>query len=361
MSGVTVKSANEQYQQTLLKGVARSFALTIPQLPSSLRSIVGNAYLLCRIADTIEDDANIALSEKRELAQTFIGLLQLEKGVDKAADQFAKRFIDQLSSQRLPAEKQLIQDTAQVLSITRSFSGEQQDALQRCVGIMARGMVYYQAHSNRDGLQDIETFNNYCYHVAGVVGELLTELFALYSPAFDRQQLMPLAVSFGQGLQMTNILKDIWEDYQRGICWLPRDVFQSAGFDLNQLPANHQAAEFAAGLQKMIAIAHRHLHNAQAFVLTIPAHETGIRKFCIWAIGMALLTLRRIEQNPGFVAAEQIKISKSSVIKVMALTKITYRSNTLLKKAFNYWASTLPLAEVAETDITHEAIAEWFK
>ena len=37
---------------------------------------------------------------------------------------------------------------------------------------------------------------------------------------------MRLAVSFGQGLQMTNILKDIWDDRERGACWLPRDAFE---------------------------------------------------------------------------------------------------------------------------------------
>ena len=57
---------------------------------------------------------------------------------------------------------------------------------------------------------------------------MLTELFCDYSAEIDRhrKKLLQLAVSFGQGLQMTNILKDIWDDRARGACWLPRDVFQ---------------------------------------------------------------------------------------------------------------------------------------
>ena len=43
-------------QDRLLPGVSRTFALTIPQLPQDLRPIVTNAYLLCRTADTIEDE-----------------------------------------------------------------------------------------------------------------------------------------------------------------------------------------------------------------------------------------------------------------------------------------------------------------
>ena len=53
-------------QAELLEGVSRSFAFTTPQLPEPLRHAVGNAYLLCRIADTIEDDPELAFSQKKE-------------------------------------------------------------------------------------------------------------------------------------------------------------------------------------------------------------------------------------------------------------------------------------------------------
>jgi farnesyl-diphosphate farnesyltransferase len=63
---------------------------------------------------------------------------------------------------------------------------------------------------------------------------MLTELFCAYSPAINLQRagLEELAVSFAQGLQMNNILKDVWEDRQRGACWLPQEVFGKYGVDL---------------------------------------------------------------------------------------------------------------------------------
>ena len=48
--------SDEEYQERILPHVSRTFALTIPQLPAALRIPVTNAYLLCRIADTIEDE-----------------------------------------------------------------------------------------------------------------------------------------------------------------------------------------------------------------------------------------------------------------------------------------------------------------
>ena len=44
---------DEQFQENILQGVSRTFALTIPVLPQPLARVVSNAYLLCRIADTI--------------------------------------------------------------------------------------------------------------------------------------------------------------------------------------------------------------------------------------------------------------------------------------------------------------------
>ena len=60
-----IKSTNpghtdEAYQVQILPSVSRTFALTIPQLPSDLSRSVTNAYLLCRVADTIEDEPQIA-------------------------------------------------------------------------------------------------------------------------------------------------------------------------------------------------------------------------------------------------------------------------------------------------------------
>ena len=99
---------------------------------------------------------------------------------------------------------------------------------------MSRGMAEFQREGNPDGLHDLPHLDRYCYHVAGVVGEMLTELFCDYSPEINerREDLLALSVSFGQGLQMTNILKDVWDDRRRGACWLPRDVFLRAGFEL---------------------------------------------------------------------------------------------------------------------------------
>jgi len=182
-------------------------------------------------------------------------------------------------------------------------------------------------------------------HVAGVVGEMLTELFCLYSPevARHRDKLEKLAVSFGQGLQMTNILKDLWTDKNRDVCWLPRDVFAAHGFDLSRLAPETRGEEgYQAGLVTLIGITLGHLKNALSYTLAIPKSEPGIRRFCLWAIGMAVLTLRKIDRNRGYISGNEVKISRKSVMATIVATNAAIFSDSLLSRLFEATASGLP-------------------
>ena len=335
-------SANSDvaYQAEILQGVSRTFALNIPQLPGALRDVVGNVYALCRIADTIEDEPALSPAQKRAFSERFIEVVAGR--ADVAA--FSRELGALLSRSSTESERELVANTARVIRVTDGFRTAQRRAIERCVRVMSRGMAEFQQNATPDGLQDVPHLNRYCYHVAGIVGETLTDLFCDYSAEIGRRRddLFALSVSFGQGLQMVNILKDIWDDQRRGACWLPRDVFRAAGFELRSLSAGQAPPGFADGLSKLVAIAHRHLANALRFVLILPAHETGIRRFCLWPLGMAVLTLQRIHATPAFTSGQDVKISRRSVRAVTAVTSVLVRSNLALKLLFQGLARGLP-------------------
>ena len=330
------------YQANILQGVSRTFALTIPQLPDGPRDVVGNAYLLCRITDTIEDEPALSAGQKQAFAERFIDVVAGRAAVEP----FARELGAGLSPSSTASEHDLIANTARVIRITHGFETAQREALARCVRIMAHGMAEFQLQATPNGLDDLPHLDRYCYHVAGVVGEMLTELFCDYSAEIDahRDELLRLSVSFGQGLQMTNILKDIWDDRRRGACWLPRDVFENAGFDLRSLSTDRNDPRFADGLFTLVGIARGHLANALRYTLLIPAHETGIRRHCLWALGMAVLTLRRIHATPAFRGARQVKISRRSVRAVTVVTSGVVRSNLALRILFKALTRGLPPA-----------------
>lgn len=340
------KPEDEAYQDFILQGVSRTFALTIPELPPPLSRVVANAYLLCRIADTIEDDKHLPFGEKWKFSEQFIRVVA---GTD-ASESFAHELFPRLSSSATAEERDLIKHTPSVIRITHSFNPRQRAALERCIRIMAEGMSRYQEKNVSNGLKDQEDMDKYCYFVAGVVGEMLTELFCDYSEEIDhhRDELMGLAVSFGQGLQMTNILKDIWDDRNRGMCWLPREVFARFGSDLTVIKNPGNDRKFQQALGHLIGVAGSHLANALRYTLLIPKREKGLRRFCLWAIGMAVLTLRKINTNRSFRSGKEVKISRNSVKATILFTNLLTRQDVLLRLLFKLTAGPLPKVELSD-------------
>lgn len=338
-------SNDELFQERILQGVSRTFALTIPTLPAELSRAVANAYLLCRIADTIEDDADLPFTDKERYSQQFIDVIR----GDTDGETFGHELAPRLAGHTLDAERELIAETAAVIRITHSLNAAQRAAMEQCVRTMADGMVFYQGQETLNGLPDQAAMDRYCYYVAGVVGEMLTELFCEQCPELGphKAEMLRLAVSFGQGLQMTNILKDIWDDRERGACWLPADVFALRGVRLAEIQPGRGGADFEDGLGQLIAIAHGHLRNALRYTCMLPRRETGIRKFCLWALGMAVLTLRKLDQHRNFAHGQEVKISRRAVKATVVSTNLLVRSNLALEALFNAASLGLPQREVA--------------
>jgi farnesyl-diphosphate farnesyltransferase len=339
-------SSDEVYQDQILPHVSRTFALTIPQLPADLRTAVTCAYLLCRIADTIEDEPALSPPETLAYLQRFSEML-FGRGDPKP---LAREIAPRLSERTLAAERDLVCNMERVVAVLAQLNAPQRAAIQRCVELMCRGMPRFQFSASLKGLARASDLDDYCYYVAGVVGEMLTDLFCDYSPQIARQRaaLSAIAASFAQGLQMTNILKDVWEDRGRGACWLPQEVFTRHGVDLGDVTSEPFDPRFGAGMRELVGVAHAHLRNALDYTLLIPSKETGIRRFCLWAIGLAVLTLRKIEHNPRFTAGAQVKVTRSAVAMTRLLTKVAGRSDGALRLLFAQAARGLPLARLPD-------------
>jgi farnesyl-diphosphate farnesyltransferase len=339
-------TSDEVYQDQILPHVSRTFALTIPQLPPALSIPVTSAYLLCRIADTIEDEPALSAPETLAFLQRFSAVV----GGTGEPGALARDLEHRLSDRTLPTERDLVSNMDRVVRVTAKLSTGQHAAIRRCVELMCYGMPRFQFNASLKGLARSGDLDDYCYYVAGVVGEMLTDLFCDYSPdiARHRATLSALSASFAQGLQMTNILKDVWEDRSRGACWLPQDVFSRHGVDLAQVSSGANDPRFRAGMTELVAVAHAHLRNALDYTLLIPGRERGIRRFCLWAIGLAVLTLRKIAHNPGFTAGAQVKVTRTAVSLTMLMTNTFIRNDWVLRRLFAAAARGLPLARLPE-------------
>jgi len=305
------------YQKAILSSVSRTFALTIPLLPPIIEKVVGNTYLLCRIVDTIEDAAELTPEAKKNLSALFLDVV-LERA---PVESFVEPCLDALKNYSNHDELDLIAHTPTVLRILHTCSSHDQEAVSRCVSMMSEGMSRFHGRQTEAGLKDLSEFEDYCYVVAGVVGELLTSIFRHYSPQFSKniQGHENLAIAFGQALQMTNILKDSPEDRARGVSWKPANLSQ---LDLLQ-------------------IAYQKLSDSLTYILLIPKEEVGMRRFCLLAFGLAVLTLDKLAAGDHFERQEDIKLSRNTVWFFYGFTKIAAGSNGLIKSFFYLWGSPL--------------------
>jgi farnesyl-diphosphate farnesyltransferase len=130
---------------------------------------------------------------------------------------------------------------------------------------------------------------------------------------------------------------------ERGMCWLPRDLFAEAGFDLAQLAPGCGDEAFARGMRRLIAIAHAHLRSALQYTLLIPRDEVAIRNFCLWSIGMAVLTLRKINRHIDFRTGQEVKISRRSVKATIVASRLCARNDSALRLLFRAASTGLPV------------------
>src|SRR5579871_5366593 len=105
--------SDRRYQEQILPHVSRTFALTIPQLPTALRISVTNAYLLCRIADTIEDEPALSPAETLRYLQEFNLALAGRASAEMLVEELGQR----LSDKSLPAERELVANMQRVLNV----------------------------------------------------------------------------------------------------------------------------------------------------------------------------------------------------------------------------------------------------
>jgi farnesyl-diphosphate farnesyltransferase len=308
---------DELYQRSILESVSRTFALTIPLLPANLEKVVGNTYLLCRIVDTIEDAVCIDPKTKQVLSTLFVKTV-----LDSSySEEFVKESLIALLHHPNHDEKDLIKNIPRILRVLQSCDEKQRHAVAQCVQIMSEGMSYFHVRQNQAGLEDLKEFEKYCYVVAGVVGEMLTTVFALHSPAFAKaiSGKESLAIAFGQALQMTNILKDSPEDRLRGVSWKPKGIDQT----------------------ELLVIAHQKLEDSLRYIYCIPKLEPGIRQFCFLAFGLAVLTLKQIARRHQFQESAEVKLTRAQVSRFYIFTKIAVHSNFLMGLFFRLQSGAL--------------------
>jgi farnesyl-diphosphate farnesyltransferase len=323
----------------LLPAVSRTFALTIRLLGPRLRHQVLIAYLLCRVADTVEDTADLPLADKHALLARFRACLD-EGGPDAAplAATFARLRGD--GPPRI-ADEDLTEHADRVLAEYRRLSPAVRAAIRPWVQEMCDGMARFAALQAQAApgrlvaLDTVEDLDRYCYYVAGTVGHLLTELFRIEHPrvtARHYDRMRGLATSFGLGLQLTNIIKDICDDRSRGWSFVPRQLCRVYGTDPERLTDPAHADRSRRVLDALIAKTRGHLDDALAYSCALPRSAWRTRLFCLVPMYFAVRTLSLAARDPRLLdPGHKVKITRGEVYRTLCTSYLVASSNHLAR------------------------------
>ena len=285
------KPLDEAELADLLERTSRTFALTIPLLDEPLATDVGLAYLLYRIADTLED-APLWGRDTRMMALDSFG----EWLVGAEAE---RRWLDTVATSPPTDDAGCLALIARAEGLRTSVAQRGHDlslAMTMDVVRTSSKMAEFVARQTDAGglvLNDVEDLKEYCYAVAGIVGELLTEMFLKRDPSLEpeRDALMDLAPAFGEALQLVNILKDADADAREGRMYLPRNTPRA----------------------DVVRMAREDLVSANQYVeiLRDAGASLHVRRFCELPVRRAEATLDRLDDG-----AE--KLSREEVMKIFA-------------------------------------------
>jgi farnesyl-diphosphate farnesyltransferase len=324
--------------QTLPK-VSRTFALNISVLRGELHRSILIAYLFCRIADTVEDAAKLNPKIKIKLLIEFSRLMEDRDFRDKNLTAWIAECeaVDGTLN-----DLDLLNQTQRVFNVFDSLPNNHQDQIIPSVSKMAKGMAFFQSRfqfGEITPLANIQDLEEYCYFVAGVVGEMLCNLFFQKLPGLSeaaRNTMRQNAVSFGLGLQMTNISKDIIADRDRGWSYIPKSIISEQGLTVDEFHSGVSMDKNLQILESLLCKTNGHLHDALKFTLAIPRTEIALRLFCIWPLWMAAKTVSVLHNNPDLLNSNaQVKISRSTVKRILLGTPFIAWSNNLLKISFS--------------------------
>jgi farnesyl-diphosphate farnesyltransferase len=320
----------ERFAREILPPVSRTFALSIRVLPGTLGRAVRTAYLLCRIADTIEDEPRMTAADKAVLF-----------------DELRRSFDDPDAAEALPERLALLtgdethvrlaRNSHLVFVSYRDLPDTTRVHVRRWVSEMIVGMKkFVLLYPNGIRIQSLEEYKEYCYYVAGTVGYLVTDLWHEYVPSIGAHLhgvLREKSRAFAEALQTVNILKDVTRDAEKeNSIYIPEELLRLHGSSHATILAPERMRQTREAMAAMVQLAWKDLDGARSYLLMIPRRAVSIRLSCVLPLLFACATLRDLTlAQQALVRREVVKISRAEVKSLTLIGFLVILSNSGLE------------------------------
>jgi len=295
-----------------------------------VRDQVSLAYLFARAADTIADTDLIDRPRRLDYLAQLKGQFvtdQIGWGQIRSIQE-AVAPLQQSSSERV-----LLERLEDCFRLFQTFTGDDRRRVQRLMTTLTQGMemdlTIFPGKSADDlvALKTVDDLDRYTYYVAGCVGEFWTDLMCAHRKAlasWNVRQMAEVGVRFGKGLQLTNIVKDIAQDLQKGRCYVPESMLSEFRLKPRDLLDQRNVSRLRPVVNRLVRTAVEHLDQGWLYTMAIPRDELRLRLSCMWPILSAGESLKLVLSSPDLLnPAVKVKISRSQVYRIMALTTFT--------------------------------------
>ena len=320
----------------LLKSVSRAFYLSVRVLPPAMRTPAAIAYLLARAADTVADTASAPTEWRLAQLRQFRGVIAGTAGADTIVE-LSEAFTHLQST---GAERELLGSLLEALTLLDSLGADDRLRARAVVLTLTSGMLFDLTNFNAEDANELkaldtpEQLDEYCYLVAGCVGEFWTDLSIAHTPSlrdWDTLEMQAIGVRFGKALQMTNILRDIPKDLRIGRCYLPENELARVGLSVEDLLDAANAERARPLLIWGVRIALDHFTAAERYILAIPRRNLRLRLAALWPVLIGLSTLVELAHSPWLNPDTRVKIPRRAVYGIIVLSLLCGRSNTLTR------------------------------
>jgi len=316
-----------QFCHAILPAVSRTFALGIKTLPGALGQAVLDAYLLCRIADTVEDALDVPPGDKAQLFDEFLAAFDSPEAL--------ARFLAGVKT--LKGDEAHLALTCNSDLVLQHFGGlpdATRAVVRKWVTEMVVGMrKFVLLYPDGIRIQTIEEYKEYCYYVAGTVGYMLTDLWHEHSPSIGVRRyaiLRERCRAFAEALQTVNILKDVAVDAEKeNSVYVPEELLRAQGSTQSRILSPELIARNREALTQLIQLAWHDLEEARNYLLLIPRRAISIRLFCILPLLLAYATLRDLVQTTAMLKpGGSVKISRREVKSLLMTGAMLVMSNS---------------------------------
>lgn len=303
----------------VVQDVSRTFAITVSQLEEPMARDICVGYLLCRVADTIEDARHIPPATQASLLDTYSRVL------DPGDDMSVQQFTDE-ATEWIPEDAgddwTVVENTPRVIRCFRATPSTSQETVRPAVRDLVSGMaMFVRRYEDAGGLRlrTEEELSEYCWYAAGTVGRLVTGLVTTDQSERVTERLYASGWSFALLLQLVNVAKDVSVDYtEENNVYVPQELFDRHGLSVADIGSSANAEAFVPVVRDIVGWAQSQLDGAQTWLEMMPTERGNTRP--AWAIPflLAVATLRELSDRPADVIAEgDVKVSRGEVMAII--------------------------------------------